>query len=189
MAVIMESAVFVGKNYLNSCQSIANTTDLTFEQMFDTSARLVSEQDEISGLETIGWENHSWKCDERIINFQRTKVYVFSDSVLCFGKIFENHESNDAWEQRLECFKTFQEIVNLDRIDGDPVEFEENSFPEFHTLQFSEEVKSLVFRKGETLENITRRNFSCRCSMTFFVEQKTTKKNVWRTMVIYWTRF
>ena len=29
--------------------------------MFDISTKLVSEQDEISGLETIGWENHSWK--------------------------------------------------------------------------------------------------------------------------------
>ena len=29
MTVTMESAVFMGKNYLNNCQSIANTTDLT----------------------------------------------------------------------------------------------------------------------------------------------------------------
>ena len=36
-----------------------NTTDLTLKQMFDISTKLVSEQDEISGLETIGWENHS----------------------------------------------------------------------------------------------------------------------------------
>ena len=28
--------------------------------------------------------------DERVINLQHTKVYVFSDSVLCLGKIFEN---------------------------------------------------------------------------------------------------
>ena len=95
MTVTMESAVFMGKNYLNSCQSMANTTDLTLKQMFDTSARLVSEQDEISGLETSGWENHSWKYlsligDERVINLQRTKVYVFSDSVLCLGKILAN---------------------------------------------------------------------------------------------------
>ena len=61
MTVTMESAVLMGKNYLNNCQSIANTTDLTLKQMFDISTRLVSEQDEISGLETIGWENHSWK--------------------------------------------------------------------------------------------------------------------------------
>ena len=59
MAVTMESAVFMGKNDLNNCQSIVNTTDLTLKQMFDISTRLVSEKDEISGVETIGWENHS----------------------------------------------------------------------------------------------------------------------------------
>ena len=48
MAVTMESAVFMGKNYQNNCNSIANTTDLTLEQMFDISTKLVSEQDEIS---------------------------------------------------------------------------------------------------------------------------------------------
>ena len=44
MTVTMESAVFMGKNYLNNCQSIVNTTDLTLKQMFDISMRLVSEQ-------------------------------------------------------------------------------------------------------------------------------------------------
>ena len=63
--------------------------------MFDISTRLVSEQDEISGLETIGWENHSWKYlsligDDRVMNLQCAKVYVFSDSVLCLGSIHEN---------------------------------------------------------------------------------------------------
>ena len=53
MTVTMESAVFMGKNYMNNCQSIASTTDLTLKQMFDISAKLVTEQDEISGLETI----------------------------------------------------------------------------------------------------------------------------------------
>ena len=95
MAVTMESAVFMGKNYQNNCHSIVNTKDLTLKKMFDISTKLVSEQDEISGMETIGWENNSWKYmsligDERVINLQRTKVYVFSDSVLCFCKIFEN---------------------------------------------------------------------------------------------------
>ena len=64
------------------------------EKMFDISAGLVSEQDEISGLETIGWENHSWKYlsligDERGL-----------------GKIHENPQSNDAWEDRLGWFKS-----------------------------------------------------------------------------------
>ena len=162
MAVTMESAVFMGKNYLNNCQSIVNTTDLTLKHMFDISTRLVSEQNEISGLETLGWENHSWKYlsligDERVINLQRMKVYVFSDSVSCFGKIFENLESNDAWEQRLGWLKYSQNYRNFDRLDGEPMEFEWNIFQGFNTLQLSEEVKSLLYRLGETPENFTGR--------------------------------
>ena len=126
--------------------------------MFDISTQLVSEQDEISGLEKIGWENLSWKYlsligDERVINLQRTKVYVFSDSVLCLGKIFENTQSNDAWEQRLGCLKTSQNYRNFDRIDGEPMDFEWNIFPGFN----NEEVKSLLLRLGETPENFTGR--------------------------------
>ena len=86
--------------------------------MFDISAKLVSEQDEISGEETIGWENSSWKYlsligDEQVINFQRTKVYVFSDSVLCLGKVFENPQSNAAWEQRLGVVQNYSGIQNI----------------------------------------------------------------------------
>ena len=163
MAVTMESATFMGKNYQNNCHSIVNTTDLTLKQMFDISTKLVSEQDEISGLETIGWENHSWKYlsligDERIINLQSTKVNVFSDSVLCLGKIFENAESNDAWEQRLGSFNSSQNYRNCDRIDGEPMEFEWNIFPGFNTLQLSEEVKRLLLRLDETPENFTGRS-------------------------------
>ena len=162
MALTVESAVFMGKNHQNNCNSIANKTDLTLKQMFDISTKLVSEQDEISGLETIGWENHSWKYlsligDERIINLQRTKVYVFSDSVLGLGKILQNPESNEAWEQRLGWIKSSQSYRNFDRIDGKPTEFEWNIFPGFDTLQLCDKVKSLLSRLGETPENFTGR--------------------------------
>ena len=103
------------------CQAIVNTTDLILKQMFDISTRLMSEQKEISGLETIDWENHSWKylsfiCDERIINHQCTRVYVFSDSVLCLGKIHDNPQSNDAWEHKLGWIKSSQKLQKLWKI-------------------------------------------------------------------------
>ena len=68
MAVTMESAVFMGKNYLNNCQSIVNTTDLTLKQMFDISTKLVSEHNEISGLETINWLGESF-METSVINW------------------------------------------------------------------------------------------------------------------------
>ena len=46
MSVTLESAVFMGKNYLDNRHPITNTKDLT-------------QKDEISGVETIGWEKHS----------------------------------------------------------------------------------------------------------------------------------
>ena len=81
ISVTLESAVFMGKNYSDNWHSIKNTKDLTMKQMFDISAKLVSEQDEIYGVKTIDWENYSWKYlsligDERVINLQRTKVYA-----------------------------------------------------------------------------------------------------------------
>ena len=190
MAVTMESAVFMGKNYLNNCQSIVNTTDVTLKQMFDISTKLVSEQDEISGLETIGWENHSWKYlsligDERIINLQRTKVYVFSDSVLCLGKIFENPESNDAWEQRLGWIKSSQNYRNFVRIDGEPMEFEWNISQD--SIRCSSVKKSKVnCTDWERHQRISQEEFYlCRCSTTLLAEQKTMKKNVWQMLDSY----
>ena len=58
--------------------------------------KLVSEQsDEIYGVKTMNWEHSSWKYlslvgDEHVISLQRIKVYVFSDPVLCLGKMNEN---------------------------------------------------------------------------------------------------
>ena len=134
MSVTMETAVFIGKNFENNQNTIVNTADLTLKHMFDISAKLVTEQDEISGLETIGWEKHSWKClsligDERIINLQRTKVYVLSDSVLCLGKIHQNPDSNEPWKKRVEWITSSQSYRNFDGIDGEPTEFERNIFP------------------------------------------------------------
>ena len=123
MAVTMESAVLMGKNFQNNQNSIVNTADLTLKRMFDISAKLVTEQDEISGLETIGWDL-SLIGDERVITLQRTKVYVFSDSEKCLGEIHQNPESNEAWRKRIEWITSSQSYRNFDGIDGEPTEFE-----------------------------------------------------------------
>ena len=45
----------------------------------------------------------------------------------------------------------------MDRIDGEPTEFECNFFPGLNTLQLSDHVKILLYRLGETPENFTGR--------------------------------
>ena len=96
----------MGKNDSDNWQSIKNTEDLTIKQMFDISDKLISEQsDEICGVNTVNWEDSTWNYvsfigDGEVISLLHTKVYIFSDSVLCFGKVNENPQSNIAWEER-----------------------------------------------------------------------------------------
>ena len=151
----LQASVFMGKNYSDNWHSIKNAKDLTMKQMFDTSEKLVSEQsDEICGVKTT---KLSLIGDEQVISLQRTKVYVFSDSVLCLGKMNENPRSHIAWEERLACFKSSPECRTLDRIDGEPIEFKWNIFPGFTTLQLSHKVQELLLRLGETPENFSGR--------------------------------
>ena len=99
-------------------------------------------RDEINNLNKIQWEKNSWKQlsligDERIINLQRTKVCVFSDSVLCRGKMNENAQSNMTWEDRLTWFKSSPNTELWAELKVSQIEFEWNIFPGFTTLQLS----------------------------------------------------
>ena len=122
MSSTLQASVFMGKNYSDNWHSIKNTEDLTMKQMFVISEKLTSEQsDEIYGVNTINWEDSSWMYlsligDEQVISLLHRKVYVFSDSVLCLGKMNENPQSNIAWEDRLTWFKSSQEYRTLGRI-------------------------------------------------------------------------
>ena len=101
MAATLNAATFMGKNFSTIQSFVKNYEDLTLKQMFDVTAQLVNNQDEINGLDKILWDKNSWKRlslvgDETVINLQSTKVYVFSDSVLCLGKVLQHPDSNEA---------------------------------------------------------------------------------------------
>ena len=132
------------------------------KQTFDISEKLISEQiDEIYGVKTTNWESSSWKYlsligDEEVISLLHTNVYIFSDSVLCLGQANENPQSNMLWEDRLTWFNSSPEYRALDRIDGEPIEFEWNIFPGFTTLQLSHKVQELLLRLSVTPEKFYR---------------------------------
>ena len=133
MAVTMNAATLMGNNFQDTQNSILNTTDLTLSKMFDISAKFVGAQDEISGLETIGWENHSWKHlsligDETVINLLRARAYVFSDSMLCLGRVNQHPQSNEAWKDRIGWIITDESYRDFDNIIAEPTEFERNIY-------------------------------------------------------------
>ena len=209
MAATMNAATFMGKNFSTIQNFIMNSEDLSLKQMFDITAKLVGEQDEISNVEKIHWEKHSWRRlsligDETVINLQRTKVCVFSDSVLCLGRILQHPESNEAWKNRIDWITTSQSCRDYDGISGEPTEFEWNIFPGFKTLQLCGKVNDLLSDLGEAPETFTGRilfmsmfnDMSCdrkgnkkKCLANARVVKVLAKKFWYWTMVIYWSRF
>ena len=75
--------------------------------MFDISVKLiVGQSDEIFGVSRINWEDFPWRQlslvnDEEVISLSHAKVYVFSNSVFCLGKVNQNPTSNTVWEEQL----------------------------------------------------------------------------------------
>ena len=104
MAATMNAATFMGKTFSTIQSFNKNYENLTLKQMFDVTAQLVNDQEEIHGLDKIHWEKDSWKrlslIGDEVINLQSTKVYVFSDSVLCLGKVLQHPDSNEAWKKQ-----------------------------------------------------------------------------------------
>ena len=163
MSSTLQASVFMVNNYSDNLHSIKNTEDLTMKQMFDISEKLITEQsDETYGMSTNNWEHSSWKHlslvgDEQVISLLHTKVYVFSDSVLCLGKVNENPQSNYAWEDRLMWLKSSSEYKALDTTDGEPMEFEWNIFPGFTTLQLCNKVQEFLSNMSTEPEDFTGR--------------------------------
>ena len=162
MATTLNAATFMRKNFSTIQSVVKNSEDLTLKQIFDIIGKLVSDQDEINGLDNIHWGKNSWRQlsligDETVINLQRTKVYVFSDSVLCLGKILQHPESNEAWKNRIAGVMSEKSYRDYDGINGEPTEFEWNIFPGFITLQLCGKVNDLLSDLGETPETFKGR--------------------------------
>ena len=95
MTTTLNTATFMGKNYSNMQNVVKNEESLTLKQMFDVTAQMVHNEEEIYCLDKIVYQKNSWTQlslinDPVIINLQSTKVYVFSDSVCYVSAKFFN---------------------------------------------------------------------------------------------------
>ena len=123
------------------------------------------------------WKHLSLVGGEEVISLSHAKVYVFSDSVLCLGKMNQNPTSNTAWERQLDWFKSSSQYRTLDTIGGEPMEFEWNISQDSPHCSSSKKSKS-SWAIWANPTNSKDELSSCRCSMTSYGELKTTKRNV-----------
>ena len=81
-----------------------------------------------------------------------------------------------AWEDRLTWFKSSREYTDLDRIDGEPMEFEWNIFPGFTTLQLCRKVQELLSRLSVT-RRTTRKNASQMLNSSLSMQRDSEQDN------------
>ena len=180
MAATLNAATFMGKNFSTIPSVVKNYEDLTLKQMFDVTAQLVNNQDEINGLDKVLWGKNSWKRlsligDETVINLQSTKVYVFSDSVLCLGRVLQHLDSNEAWKNRVAGIQSGKSYRDYDAVNGESTEFEWNIFPGFTMLHLCDKINDLLSDLGQTPETFTGRILFMSMFNDIFCDRKGNK--------------
>ena len=148
MATTLNAATFMGKNY-STMQNVAqNEENLTLKQMFDVTAQTIHNEEEIYCLNKVVYQKNSWTQlslinDPVIISLQSTKVYVFSDSVLCLGKVLQHPECNEAWKSRVAGVRAERNYRDFEDVSGESTEFEWNISQGSHRC--SSVTKSVIF--------------------------------------------
>ena len=145
--------------------------------------------------------NFLWSVMKKVISLSHAKVYAFSDSVFCLGKVNQNPTSNTVWENKLSWSKSSPQYRTLDTIDGEPMELEWNIFPGFTTLQLINKVHEFMTKMGDPSQFKGRSIFMSmfndiswgskdneqECELSAQLVSTYVKKIFTRKMVILWT--
>ena len=163
LATTLNAATFMGKNFSIMQNAVKNQESLTLKQMFDVTAQMVHNEEEIYCLDQIIYQKNSWIKlslinDPVIINLQSTKIYVFSDSVLCLGKVLQHPECNEAWKNRVAGVRAERSYRDLEDVSGESAEFEWNIFPGFTSLQLCDRINNLLSSFRTNTRKFHRKN-------------------------------
>ena len=100
----------------------------------------------IQGISVIDWYQSSWKrttlLTDPAVRSSTAKTHIFSDSVLCMGRISENPVS--ACKEKIDWFVNSSQCRELDRIDEEAMELAWKKFPRFTTLQTLAEIQNMM---------------------------------------------
>ena len=115
-------------------------------QLFNETGKLISEQTEVTGVNTVNFRERTWMSTSilcsRVYQITNAKAYVFSDSVLCVGKMGDDNIA--AWKSNIKWYSENNHFKDMNRIDGMPTEFEWKIFTGITTFGLPEKIQSLM---------------------------------------------
>ena len=98
----MNSAIHLGLEYVQNLIACQNTNIEGIKTLFDISLRLIVENSfEILNLTTMLYDFSPWMrmtlCHDQPTKWAKTKVHVYSDSVLCMGRAHQLSEASNRF--------------------------------------------------------------------------------------------
>ena len=144
MSTTLRSAVHLGKDYDTNLRFVKNFLWITTGQLFEETEKLVSGHTETAGTSVIDFQDPRWMLTSllhsRAYQSSTAKVYVFSDSVLCLGKMGDDNNYSE-----------------LNRIDGQPMELEWKIFPGPTAVGILNQIQQMMGELQCEPENFTGR--------------------------------
>ena len=105
-------------------------------------------------------------------------TYFFADtSVLCLGGIKEN--TNEVWKYKIKWYIENHHLKDLNRIDGESMEFEWKIYPRFTTFDLLTQIQEYHERTKSVIQSSSKAgSSSCQCSATLNGEKEGNENNV-----------
>ena len=127
----LRAAVHLGQDYEVNLRCAKKNLWNSVRQIFRETGKLISDQNEITCFRTLVFQDATWMqtsllCD-KAFQITNTKAYVFSDSVLCVGKMGDDPLA--TWKSKIKWYSENKHFRDMNRIDGMPTEFEWEIFP------------------------------------------------------------
>ena len=155
----LQAAVFLGQDYDANLRFVKHTRLETAGQLFRETEKLVRGQTETSGISTIDFQDSRWMSTSllhsRAYQYSIAKVYVFSDSGLCLGKMGDG--PIESWKSKIQWYSENNYFRELNRIDGQPMEFGWKTFPGLTSMGILKEIQQMMRELQCEPENFTGR--------------------------------
>ena len=125
MSTTMKAAIHLGENNKDNLFSHKNTNFEALRTLVDITQKLIlNQKHEIRHVSTIEWKDEIYfGTYDKVIKFSKAKVYVYSESVLCPGKMHRHPDAMVKWADQLQHSQSSNEYKELSGIDGEPFEF------------------------------------------------------------------
>ena len=140
----------------------------------------ISGHTETAGISLINFQDLRWMSTSllhsRAYQYSTAKVYVFSDSVLCLGKMGDNPV--ESWKKQIHWYSDHNYFSELNRIDGQPMEFAWKIFPGFTTVAILKEIQRVSVQRHCTGRKRKHRGMFSEFNWSFEVRSQDSLRSL-----------